>query len=180
MQNKILILSLLALLSFLTSCTQNKIFLENTSKDLNKNHTEGVNLIVENYQKKLGYQYLFFFFPFGVNHLENTNLDLAKFLEIELLSKGLHLDSESEKVIYVKVDKLNVNVQDYIFTRKLKCSAELSLAFYNDKNLLKNSASENTYSSYEQFAFIPKMTFCLQEALLGAFSDGIKDVSFKH
>ena len=66
------------------------------------------------------------------------------------------------------------------FIRKLKCSAQIQLSFYNEDRLIKIKSSKAQYSSYEKFAFSPKISFCVESVLLEAFGRGVEGATFSY
>ena len=107
-------LILVILVIFLGACFSNPINLSKQEEfKINKRFTKGVNLEIKEFNKKLGYQYLFFLFPFSKNILSENNLE--ELFNLELLSNGFHRDTSSSKKLVVEILDLDANVYDYFF-----------------------------------------------------------------
>lgn len=169
-------------LFLLFSCVENIIEFnpEIETYQSNLKHTEPLILDLDDISKTIGYQYVFIIFPFGKNSAIASKSKLAKFFEIEMLAKGFHLSKSSKYKLKIEINNLKANVYDFIVIRKLSCLADLTLEYYVDNKLIIRQDFSKNYSSFEKFAFNPKITHCINEVLLNILSESFDKKYFDY
>lgn len=167
--------------TLLFSCIHNVIEFKSIDKPKKSelSHSKPLKLVVDDFSKTIGYQYMFVIFPFGKITALTTKEELSNFLELELLAKGYHVSKNSKYTLKVNIHNLRANVYDFIVIRKLSCDVNLNLEYYINDRLLITKDLSKKYSSYEKFAFKPKITNCVNEVVLNTLRESFNKKYFE-